>query len=441
MSSNHTWVSRDDWSEMNRQIGSLNAYLINSDLQASLLRRQYEDRIQQIEDSYRANAQVVTQAVNALENAYRTTLGQAREQFEAEVDEHSAQFHQQLQELLENVGTVSGRLGQADSRLNGLAARYDAAFQALLARADGSKERAEQTVAELDRFLQALEQLNPERFRPAEYEALRSLRNLTNSNVENGDHAAALAVSQSSILTATRLLAQLTVDNEIYARQLQAAATELANLEDQTSRLASDAGVLVVELQGQRQEFDYDIEYWSGGTFGELRNRLVRLREQLETPDLSSARVADLRRQISQLQAELEQCDQQARRAMAGSVFVEETADRLNAVLTERGWEATVDEHHEQDARAPYTMEFEDGSGNTVCVVVSRGVQADQPIYSMEVYSDDAYRAGRIKDGVHAAMNGDQTHARVVERRDDCHLNPDPETFRQNMVAEACGRQ
>lgn len=441
MSSNHTWVSRDDWSEMNRQIGSLHAYLINSDLQAALIRRQYEERIQQIEDSYRANAQVVTQAVNALENAYRTTLSQAREQFEAEVDEHSAQFHQQLQELLENVGTVSGRLGQADSRLNGLAARYDAAFQALLARADGSKERAEQTVAELDRFLQALEQLNPERFRPAEYEALRSLRNLTNSNVENGDHAAALAVSQSSILTATRLLAQLTVDNERYARQLQAAATELASLEDQASRLASDAGVLVVELQGQRQEFDYDIEYWSGGAFGQLRNRLTRLWEQLETPDLSSARVIDLRQQIGRLQAELEQCDQQARRAMAGSVFVEETADRLNAVLTERGWEATVDEHHEQDARAPYTMEFEDGSGNTVSVVVSRGVQADQPIYSMEVYSDDAYRAGRIKDGIHAAMNGGQTRAQVVERRDDCHLNPDPETFRQNMVAEACGRQ
>ena len=65
MSSNHTWVSRDVWSEMNRQIGSLNAYLINSNLQADLIRRQYEDRIQQIEDSYRANAQVVTQAVNA----------------------------------------------------------------------------------------------------------------------------------------------------------------------------------------------------------------------------------------------------------------------------------------------------------------------------------------------------------------------------------------
>ena len=357
MSSNHTLVSRQEWSEMQRQVGGLQAYLINSELETTQLRHEYERRIQEIEAARAENTRVVEQAVNALENAYRTTLQEARGQFSEQIGEHSNEFHQQLQDILNDVNNISGQLGRADSRLRTLASRYDAAFQARLEQLTQGAQRAEMILEELDRLLGQIQQLNPERFRPVDYTTLQTLRNSVEQNIQNGDYQAATLVSQGSILTATRVLAQLTVDNDTYGRQLEAARIEMANLQNRINELASDAGVLAVEVQGQRQEFDYDINYWSNGEFQEIQNRLTQVQARLMEPDLSVAELNELGNQVNSLQNELEQCDQRARRAMAGSVFVEETADRLSEILGEQGWEATIDQHHGEDAKAPYTME------------------------------------------------------------------------------------
>ena len=441
MSSNHTLVSRDTWTEMQQQVSMLDAYLVNNEHQIATLRREHERRMEEIRNQAAAHDRAVTHAIDALAEAYRTNLQQVREQFGEELEQQSDEFRGQLDALLTDVGNISGRLGGANSRLQDLASRYDAAFRARLEQGEGSRQRAELTLAELDRLLEEIRSLQPEQFRPIDYATLQTLRNSVALNVRNGDYQAASAVSQGSILTATRVLAQLTMDNAAFGSQLEAVRTEAAALENRFHELGSDAGVLPVTIQGQRQEYDYQIDYWSGGEFAALRQRLDQLQTRLREPQLSLTELTRLGNEVTRLRSDLERCDGQARNAMVSAVFVEETADRLTTVLEEQGWEATLDQHHEDDARAPYTMEFDDGDGNTVALVVSRGNRTDEPIYSLEVYSDNVYRAEDIKDGIHAAMNDGETRVGRVTRRNDCHLNPDPATFLENMVQEAQQRQ
>ena len=441
MSSNHTRVDREEWREMQRQVYHLESYIMRNETQLHAYITQHFEALERIRQEIAEHTRVVEQSIANLAGAYNTNLQQVRGMVQDQMDQANADFQQQLTDLMESVTQVSSRLGQTNSRLDAMASSYQAIFQQRLAQEESRQRRAEMTLEELDRLLAQLEPLQPQRHRPVDYATVQTMRNAVSQNISGGDYQAALTVSQNGVMRVSRLLGQLAMDNDAYNRQVEAVRTEAANLQDRVNRLADPDGVLSVTVQEQRQEFEYDIEYWSGGEFSRLQSELNQLQSRLTAEDLTPAEVSRLWEQVNQLQDRLDQCDHQARGALAGSVFVEETADRLRQVLEDRGWEATLDEHHEEDARAPYTMELDDGSGNIVSLVVSRGVREEEPIYSLEVYSDDEYRAAEIKDGIHSAMEDGDFTLGNVEHRNDCHLNPDPETFRQNMVQEAQQRQ
>ena len=441
MSSNHTRVSAREWSEMQQRIANTNAYVINRAEEARRIRAEAERRSREIAAAHEANMRAINQAVNTLSNAYQTTLQDVRGQFASQIAAHSSDFRGQLQGMLDDVRSVSGRISRSDSRVDALARQYNDAFQARLAQSAQGKERAQMVLQELDNFLQQIQALSPERFMPGDYASLQALRASIVANIQAGDYQAATVVSQNSILTAARVLTQLTLANESYNQQLAEARTAAATVANRVEELSSSAGVLSVEVGGEQQEYEYDIAYWSNGGFDVLRDRLNAAEARLTSGRLSMQELTQTQNEIAQIQAQLEHCDQRARRSMAGSVFVEDTAVRLHNSLTERGWELEEGGHHDDEAKEPYTLQYSDGNGNTVSIVVSPGDRTDEPIYAVEVFSEDEYRASIIKEGIHSSMAEEGLQIEGIERRDDCHLNPTPEVFRQNMVEEAQRRQ
>lgn len=441
MSSNHTRVSNREWQAMQRRIADTNAYVINRAEEARRIREEAERRSREIAAMHEANQRAINQAVSTLENAYRTTLQDARNQFATQVSDQSTDFQNQLQAMLADVRSISGQLTRSDGRVDALARQYNDAFQARLARTERGRQRAEAVLHELDRFMQQIQTLNPERFMPSEYAALQALRASVAANIQVGDYQAAVVVSQNSILTASRVLTQLTLLSENYNQQLTEVRTAASSLNTRMTQLASNAGVLSIEVDGEQVEYEYDIRYWSNGAFGQLQQQLAAVETQLASGRMSLQDLAQSRIRVEQIGSQLDQCDQRARRDMAGSVFVEDTAVRLHSSLTERGWTLEEAGHHADEARNPYTMQYEDGNGNTVSIVVSSGEKADEPSYAIEVFAEDEYRAGIIKEGVHASMVDEGLQIEGIEYRDDCHLNPDPQTFTVNMVREALRRQ
>lgn len=441
MSSNHTRVSAREWEQMNQRIASTDAYVIRRNREVLRIRAEAERRNQEIAAAHEANMRQISRAVDTLAQAYQNTLQQVRGQISSEIAAQSADFQGQLQQLLNDVRNVSGRIGRSDSRVDALARQYDAIFQARLDQCAQGKERAQAILQELDRFLEQIRQLRPEQFVPGDYAALQALRASVAANIQAGDYQAATVVSQNSILTASRVLTQLTLENEAYNQQLTQARTEAATVSNRVEELCAQGGVLSVEVGGEQQDYEYDIAYWSDGSFDALRQRLEAAQARLSSGQLSLQALTQTRNEIAQLQTQLEQCDQRARRAMASSVFVEDTAARLHNSLTERGWELVEGSHFDDEAKEPYTLEYTDGNGNVVSIVVSPGEKTEEPIYAVEVFAEDEYRGAIIKEGIHASMAQEGLQIEGIERRDDCHLNPTPEAFRQNMVQEAQQRQ
>ncbi len=441
MSSNHTRVSVREWTEMQQRIAELDAYVVNSALEVSRLHAEAERRRREIAAAREASTRAVNQAAQALADAYQVTLQDLGTGFASEIAAQSSDFRNQLQSMLADARTVSGRLGRSDARVEALAGAYDEAFRARLEQTAQGRERADLVLQELDWFLQQIREMNPEQFMPGDYASLQALRASINASVRAGDYQAAVAVSQSSILSASRVLTQLTLANERFHRQLAEARGAAAAVANRMEELASPDGMISVTVSGQKMEYPYDIAYWSNGDFVSLRRQLSQAEAHLASGRLSMQELAQTQVEIDRIRRQLDRCDQRSRHALASSVFVEDTAVRLHNSLSERGWELVDGGYHANEVKEPYTLQYEDGSGNTVSIVVSPGEKPDEPIYAVEVFSESESHAGMIKDGIHSSVEEAGLRIEEIQCRDDCHLNPTPELFKQNMIEQARRRQ
>lgn len=434
MSSNHTLVSREEWQAMRRRVADVDAYVINREEEAKRLRRAAEQMRREIEQIQTVNRQVIDQAVLVMSNSYRDALRGTKDRFASRLMSEGTDFQRQIQSMVTQIRDLSGHLNLADAQIETLSRQYAEVFQNLAAQRTQGRERALMIQQEMDQFLNRIRALNPERFLPVQYSALETMYASLTANIRSGDYQAASVVAQNGILTASRMLTQLILLNEEYNRQLFQTQSAAAELEARMNNLSSENGVLWVEMNGEMQEYEYDIAYWSRGTFDRLRQELNQIQTGIKSGRMSMQDLIQAQNSIHQLETQLNQCDQEARNNLAGSVFVEDTAVRLYNTLTQRGWSLTESGFHRDDGRNPYTMQYDDGFGSNVSVVVSRGTNAVEPTYSIEVFGMDDYRATEIKEGVHAAVRQEGLEVRGIERRNDCHLNPTPQAFISNTV-------
>ncbi len=436
MSSNHVYVSRREWEEMRNRVANPRAYVINEETELRRLQELEQRRRREIERIQLVNQRAVEQSLeNLVRNARNQNISANRE-IRSRLQDRRQDFQRQMESMIHQIRNLSGRLDETDRRVDTLARDFNAQFQNITAQISQRRDRAEAICQELDNFLDQIRILNPEKFLPGQFASLSAIRASLEANIQAGDYQAAILLSQNSILTASRMLSQLVIMNENYNQQLFQTQNDAQSLAARLDAFASSHGVLAVEANGQSQELEYDIGYWSNGRFEQINRQFQTLQTAVQSGQLSQQDLVRARQEIARLEQILDQCDQQARGELAGAVFVEDTASQLYETLTERGWMLEDSGFHGDDARNPYTMQYEDGNGSTVSVVVSRGATPEKPVYAIEVFSDDTYRAETIKEGVHRSVSDQGLRIQGITRRNDCRQNPTPQAFQQNMVRE-----
>lgn len=432
MSSNYVRVSAREWRELEQYLADADAYVLAGKEEVSRIRAETEKRRKELADWNAANQKIMDRTLHTLVDGYRDLLESVNVNSAAA---RSGAFKSELQDLLANAETAAGRIRDTDRRVNALAQQYSSVFQAMQDKRTGKKDRAEAIQTELESLLSRIEALNPEQFLPDAYRALVFLDRAVTRNMEAGDYDAALSVSRNAVLDASGTLTRLTLLREQYCRQRNAVCSRAADLRTKVNTLDSSAGVLRAELHGRTLEYRYDIGYWSNGAFDRLKQRLTELENQL-AGNLTAQALTQTGQILSRLEAELDNCDRQSRHALLGTVFAEDTAARLRGSLCERGWGMIEEGHYDGESCNPYVMQYDDGNGNTVSIVVSPGDRAEEPAYAIEVFSDDEYHAAAIKESVMETIGDQGVDLLSVEQRTDCDQNPDPETFVTNMVRE-----
>lgn len=435
MSSIGTRVMNSEWEAMLNRIASTEAYVINCQAEATRIANLIESRRREIESIHQANQRAIQQSVSALTEMFNEDVGVVRGRINTQLRTQADAFSSELQGIRNELASTSARLSVFDRRIDALATTYNDIFQEYANQEQSSNDRANLVLNEIDRLLQLIDELSPQRFSPVEYANLVSLRESIRVNLNAGDNQAATLVSQNSILQATRLLARLQLMNDQYNTQVNTIRENAMRIQQRIEELSSKDGVLTAEIGGEIEEYDYDISFWSHGTFDSLVSEFHRLQNLLDG-DLTLEQLNQVGADLDQLSANIARCDANARRERTGALIAADAALRLHNGLSNSNWNLEASGYVSDDEREPYTMTYTDASGNTVSIVISPE-SPNSPHIFMEVFSEDEDLAEITKDGIHASLEDEGLVIGEREQRNDCHLNPDPETFINNSVAEA----
>lgn len=436
MSSIGTRVMNSEWEAMLNRIASTEAYVINRQAEATRIANLIDSRQSELNSIHRANQAAIQQSISALAEMFNENLGVVQEHIDTQLRLQADSFNSELQGMRNDIANTSARLSNYDRKTDALATTYNDIFQAYASQEQALTDRVNLILREIERLIGLINELSPQNFYPTEYARLISLSESIRANLNSGDNQAAMAVSQNSVLQATRLLARLQLMNETYNIQANAIKERALEMQRQIETLSSSDGVLSIEVGENCEEYDYDISFWSHGRFDSLITEFLRLQELLDSDNLTFDQLNQIDTELTRLENDINDCDAIARRERVGAAIAADAALRLHDGLSNTNWHLETSGYVSDDEREPYTMTYTDASGNTVSIVISPE-SPNSPHIFMEVFSEDEDLAEITKDGIHASLENEGLVIGEREQRNDCHLNPDPETFINNSVAEA----
>lgn len=440
MSSYYTTVSCEEWRRMQDLIQNADSYVIRNNHEIERLRKLEQERRAELNRIKDLNSRAIELAVDCLTLTGRVSAEGLIERIGHQINEQTHNLSEQIGLVRQEAANADFRISRAADAIEQIARDYSEIINDVLGSERDDEARANAILTELDTLIVQIRELNPQPHLLAEYSVVEANRAAVASNIKTGDYQSAIMVSQGSIINASRVLMRLIAINEHNNRILSEAQERLNDLRGRIDAFASGEGRIVVNAGEDMYESEYDINYWSNGTFAEIAREVDQIAECLSDTDNKPVATEELERYISRI-AELNEflsdCDQNARNELAGSFAIENTAQRLYDNLTGRGWNLSDSGHREGDSRRPYTMTYDDGAGNTVSIVIGSGNTPDRPAFYYEAFAENEGMASLVKDGIGAALVTEGLNPQNTIHRDDCHNNKEPEEFRNNASLEA----
>lgn len=439
MSSYYTTISCDEWKRMQDSIASAEAYVIRSNEEIARLKELDNLRRKELNRVQQENGRMIERALDVLATSYRAAVAEVEEQVHDHVVVQAEEFGSQLSDLRNQATKLGTRIEVASGKVDELVKDYNEVFSKVMKGLPQEKAKASKILSELDKLLEKIRLLYPENFAATEYASLEAIRTTLAANIEAEDFQAAIFLSQDSVIKASRVLTQLILKNEQYNAQISELQDRVASIQARAEWMSSPNGGLTFELGEETAEYDYDINFWSAGRFEKIVASVGELAQQLKNAQaqpVSQGVLDALTEQVTQLDSDLAACDKAARQELAGAIAVENTAQRLYGCLEERGWELQESGRQDEDSRKPYAMTYEDGSGNTVSIVVASGEQPERPAFFYEAFADSEGLAAIVKAGVGAALQDEGLIPGEIVHRDDCAGNTSPDAFINQVFQE-----
>ena len=437
MSSSHTLVSNNEYNAMLDYISSADAQVLASREEAQRIAELVRQKEREVSAIKAEGRRLTEDAIRNLRDTFEENKERIRDSAGNEISRQSEDFDSALGEIVSSLSESSSKLRNLDSKLDSISQSFTEVFNAYSGKIENSKTRAESILNQLEQLISQIEELNPSKFHPQEYARLNVSRNMIRDSISHGDYNAAISTSQSNIRDASRLWATLIVDSEKYNAIFSDVSDRMIALNERFERLFSEESCLSVELNGETTEIDYNADFWSYGKLGGLRQIYNECETLLRSDSITMTQLEQLSRNVDTLDAQLTNCDESARKERAASLFVANTAMQLHGSLAGSGWYiADGSGYTDEDPRQPYHMQYEDGSGNTVSVVISPQ-EYGNPAFAIEVFSDDDALASITKDSVHVSLQNDGVEIESREVRHDCGNYSSAENFEQSAIKEA----
>lgn len=434
-------INDQEWMDIQRKISDTEIYVTRKREEAERLRMEVNKRERELQEMREEANKAVDSACQMLQGTYKRSLLDLGNVMGSDVQRMTDSLNGQIEALRKEVSENSRLTKQASVYASNLSIEISQKLNTLIASGEKASIQANTYILNLERIVSEIEKLNPDVFEPKTHWEVSRLLEQAKSNIESGCYQAALVNSQYGIGKASELLTKLIVQNELYDNSLLKALVEANSLKAKIDAFDSKAdGAIVFEINGERLEYEYDINHWSEGAFDGIKaefNHIYRQIIEAKEHKIKVEVLNALSEALGHLKSRLVECDLNARKELLGSVQAQETAGRLCDSLLENNWELEEYGFDEDDDRNPYKMTYKDGSGNQIAIVVSPGISAEKPDVFLEAFTEEDAHSEIIKKKIHSTLPNEGVDVESTVHLNDCQNNPDSNSFIKNSIQKA----
>ena len=429
MSSYRTTVAIDDkeWQQIQDCVRNTDIYVAAQKQRIKEIRQETARRVAENAKLREQTLKTVNNVAGILGSSFRTAITNLENLSMDTVRAKSNEFKQSVDSLRNDIRQTGKKTAQIKEQLGILSRQYGEVVNQVIGQEQNAAKRAQIMLGSLSEQMEQIEQLQPEVYEPEKYREIKEIIHAATVNIKAGNYEAALITSQVSVSKANELLTELIIDNDIYDSLLCSTLDDAEQAKLHFEELSTEMeGLISFDVEGETFKTEYDIEYWSDGRFGKLKEEFQNVYEQIQDAvkgKVSINKLTQLKNKAKELMQKLQRCDAAARNELIGSLWAEETAARLFDVYGQDGWSLISNGFEDDDPRKPYVMEIEDPTGIRVPFVISPSDRVEKPDIFFEAIEDDSEKAKIIKENARSLMEQAGIHIEQTGRQNDCHLN------------------
>ncbi len=443
MSSYVSTITIDDreWKEIQRKVCDTEIYVTRKNAEADRLRDEIKKREQELKQLNEQAKATVNSAITLLQGGLNTAVNSLSAEAKEAVRKQAQIVGDEIGSLKEDIRSTAAKTESASARVSKISQGYADVVEALVKQENDNAKSARIYLDSMTSLLSEIERLHPEAFEPKTYFEVKDIICSAKENISHGSYKAALINTKTGVMKASSLLTRLILANEGFNEQILK-TTELADgLKAAFDQLdPTMGGAIEFEIDGEKYQYEYDINHWSEGRFEALRKAFEAAYEQLQKAKENRAPVSQiegLRKTFEDLKQRLERCDVIARQELLGSQKAFETALRVRRALP-KSWKLYEHGFNENDDRNPYKMIYKNALGNTISVVLSPGVSAEKPNVYLEAFAEDEAEADIIKrDIITTKLPSAGITIEEPRHMNDCQINPNGRQFVDNTIPRA----
>ena len=400
MSSNYIYVNRRDYQrniENARNQGvkeaqaKIRALQNEAKMKETKIRQDYENRMNALANKQKDKEKEIKQ-LKQKEIEYAKALGQ------------SNLNAQQIKQLQNDLKEVQRRQTQY--------------YNDYVKQLNNTKDRAGVYMNQCLDIIQQLEELEVERFFPNVLDGYRKQIGVAREDIKNQNYEAALAVVQVRYQDLSSLLAETLIRHSQFQSLYQQVNQDLSSL----TQLLTDSKEREIsyDYNGQHIEDRCDVDFWSYGAYGKLRDDVDSIVEHVNHLTIKENE-KDLEDILSQIEADrkvLNQVVSDASEELIRSHIVENQSQFMHDELLENGWQ--LDSMDRKDRREPTVLHYKDGNDNELTIVCASGEDSQDMDVVLDIHGDlsDETRHDLKQGVIHRIIDEDKI--KDIQQSSEC---------------------
>lgn len=248
-----------------------------------------------------------------------------------------------------------------------------------------------------------VEELPHERFASGKLQRISIQIGQAEQNLRQGASQTALGTAQECYLNLIELRAEVLYREQVYEQAFMQAIQTVKNL------LAEiDAHQEATVYPRTEKEFNFKVDFWSGGKLANVAEELRKVEELLNTEkdSLSTEQVQTLEKDAAAIREKMLDAIETAKIAIINSQACYNVSQIVEEVLAQQGYQVAEGVYEGEDQRAAYGLKMKNRGGDEVVTIITPSPKQELEYQMQMNFFDRSQDEAMRQDFVQAVQKG-----------------------------------